>query len=30
MKHIYIIDYLGVHCGMHYYLEAFKAQIFSR
>lgn len=27
MKHIYIIDYLGVHCDMHYYLEAFKAQI---
>lgn len=23
-KKIYIVDYLGVHCGMHYYLEAFK------
>lgn len=21
---IYLVDYLGVHCGMHYYLEAFK------
>ena len=21
---IYLIDYLGVHCGMHYYLDAFK------
>lgn len=21
---IYIVDYIGVHCGMHYYLEAFK------
>ncbi len=24
MKQIYLVDYLGVHCGMHYYLEAFK------
>lgn len=24
MFKIYIVDYLGVHCGMHYYLEAFK------
>lgn len=24
MKSIYLVDYLGVHCGMHYYLEAFK------
>lgn len=21
---IYLVDYLGVHCGMHYYLESFK------
>ena len=21
---IYIVDYLGIHCGMHYYLEAFR------
>lgn len=21
---VYLVDYLGVHCGMHYYLEAFK------
>lgn len=24
MKQIYIVDYLGVHCGMHYYNDAFK------
>lgn len=24
MRTIYLVDYLGVHCGMHYYLEAFK------
>ena len=24
MTDIYLVDYLGVHCGMHYYLEAFK------
>lgn len=24
MPTIYLVDYLGVHCGMHYYLEAFK------
>lgn len=24
MKKIYLVDYLGVHCGMHYYVEAFK------
>ena len=24
---IYIVDYLGVHCGMHYYNEAFKKNI---
>ncbi|MDE6559443.1 MAG: glycosyltransferase family 1 protein, partial [Muribaculaceae bacterium] len=24
MNNIYIVDYLGIHCGMHYYLEAFK------
>lgn len=24
MTHIYLVDYIGVHCGMHYYLEAFK------
>lgn len=24
MKTIYLIDYIGVHCGMHYYNEAFK------
>ncbi len=23
-RKIYIIDFIGVHCGMHYYLEAFK------
>lgn len=21
---IYIVDYIGIHCGMHYYLDAFK------
>lgn len=21
---IYLVDYIGVHCGMHYYLDAFK------
>lgn len=21
---IYLIDYIGIHCGMHYYLDAFK------
>ena len=25
MKHIYLVDYLGVHCGMHYYLDAFRS-----
>lgn len=29
MKVIYLVDYIGVHCGMHYYLEAFK-QILSK
>ncbi len=24
---IYIVDYLGVHCGMHYYNEAFKKNL---
>ena len=24
MRTIYLVDYLGIHCGMHYYLEAFK------
>ncbi|WP_297062968.1 glycosyltransferase [uncultured Duncaniella sp.] len=24
MIQIYLVDYLGVHCGMHYYLEAFR------
>ncbi|MFR8837563.1 glycosyltransferase [Bacteroides nordii] len=24
MKQIFIVDYLGVHCGMHYYNDAFK------
>lgn len=24
METIYLIDYLGIHCGMHFYLEAFK------
>lgn len=24
MKRIYLVDYLGIHCGMDYYLEAFK------
>lgn len=24
MTQIYLVDYLGVHCGMHYYLEAFR------
>lgn len=24
MATIYLVDYLGVHCGMHYYLEAFR------
>lgn len=24
MVNIYIVDYIGIHCGMHYYLEAFK------
>lgn len=28
MTNIYLVDYLGIHCGMHYYLEAFK-QILS-
>ena len=22
---IYIVDYLGIHCGMHYYLQSFKS-----
>lgn len=26
---VYIIDYIGVHCGMHYYLDAFKQLIAS-
>ena len=26
---IYIVDYLGVHCGMHYYNDAFKRQLES-
>lgn len=29
MKTIYLIDYLGIHCGMHYYLGAFKEVISS-
>lgn len=24
MKVVYLVDYIGIHCGMHYYLEAFK------
>lgn len=24
MRVVYLTDYIGVHCGMHYYLEAFK------
>lgn len=24
MHTVYIIDYLGIHCGMHYYCEAFR------
>lgn len=24
---VYIIDYIGIHCGMHYYLDAFKKLI---
>ncbi len=24
MKTIYLVDYIGNHCGMHYYLQAFK------
>ncbi|WP_251237439.1 glycosyltransferase, partial [Bacteroides nordii] len=24
MKQIFIVDYLGIHCGMHYYNDAFK------
>lgn len=24
MVTIYLVDYIGIHCGMHYYLEAFK------
>lgn len=27
MNSIYIVDYIGVHCGMHYYLEAFKKNL---
>lgn len=27
MNNIYLVDYLGIHCGMHYYLEAFKRVI---
>lgn len=23
-KNIYLVDYLGIHCGMHYYLEAMQ------
>ena len=26
---VYIVDYLGVHCGMHYYNDAFKRQLES-
>lgn len=26
---VYIVDYLGVHCGMHYYNDAFKKQLES-
>lgn len=26
---IYLVDYIGVHCGMHYYLEAFR-QVLER
>lgn len=29
MINIYIVDYIGVHCGMHYYLDAFKKVLFS-
>lgn len=29
MPTIYLVDYLGVHCGMHYYLEAFKRVLLS-
>lgn len=27
MRKVYLIDYIGVHCGMHYYLEAFANRI---
>ena len=26
---IYIVDYLGIHCGMHYYLQSFKSLLKS-
>lgn len=26
---IYLVDYLGVHCGMHYYLQSFKSLLQS-
>ncbi len=29
MTTIYLVDYLGIHCGMHYYLEAFKRVLFD-
>jgi glycosyltransferase involved in cell wall biosynthesis len=27
MGNIYIVDYLGIHCGMHYYNESFKKEL---
>lgn len=26
---IYLVDYLGIHCGMHYYLQSFKSLLES-
>ncbi len=26
---IYLVDYLGIHCGMHYYLQSFKSLLKS-
>ena len=27
MRKVFLIDYIGVHCGMHYYLDAFAKRI---
>ena len=27
---IFIVDYLGIHCGMHYYLQSFKSLLLGR